>query len=272
MTFRFNYLKITELVKRLRDKSDLIATSDTNSMSEQDMKKWHIDELKIALESMIERLDSNRRQLRSRADMVENLFTTWRNVVLGGVSFVAPAILGLSSVVRVLKEFMLQLLIADILIGLIMFIVFSFIKGKIHAHILSMDVCFLSAINKLNFLRDYSITETYYLDKIEDERINFFFNYGIFASTAVTADLIDEFENMANSVFFARIRHNLQQGLGIIMAGINVAIDFYEKSKSSWNNYRSDLQHLRYVHEYFFKYNIYKIEIETGRIEKQKDI
>jgi nitrogen fixation/metabolism regulation signal transduction histidine kinase len=108
-TFRFNYLKIAEPVKRLRDKSDMIATSDTNSMSEQDMKKWHIDELKIALETMIDRLDSNRRQLRRRAELVENLFTTWSNVVLGGVSFVAPAILGLSSVVGVLKEFMRQL-------------------------------------------------------------------------------------------------------------------------------------------------------------------
>jgi hypothetical protein len=46
---------------------------------------------------------------------------------------------------------------------------------------------------------------------------------------AVTADLIDEFESVANSVFFAKIRYNLQQGLGIIMAGINVAIDFYER-------------------------------------------
>lgn len=87
----------------------MIATSDTNSMSEQDMKKWHIDELKIALETMIDRLDSNRRQLRRRAELVENLFTTWSNVVLGGVSFVAPAILGLSSVVGVLREFMRQL-------------------------------------------------------------------------------------------------------------------------------------------------------------------
>lgn len=239
-------------------------------MSEQDMKKWHIDSLKTALVSMIQRLDSNRTQLRARGELVENIFTTWRNAVLGGVLVSASVILGLSSV-GLLKEFMVLMLIADLLIGLIMFIVFSVIKGKVHALILSMDVSFLSAINKLNFLRDYFITETYYLDNIEDERINFFFEYGIFASTAVTADLIDEFEIMSNSVFFMKIRYNLQQGLGVIMAGMNAAIDFYEKSKSYWNNYSSDLHHLRYVHEYFFSYHRYKIEIETGKMEKQTD-
>jgi hypothetical protein len=115
-------------------------------MSEQDMKKWHIDSLKTALVSMIQRLDSNRTQLRARGELVENIFTTWRNAVLGGVLVSASVILGLSSV-GLLKEFMVLMLIADLLIGLIMFIVFSVIKGKVHARILSMDVSFLSAIN-----------------------------------------------------------------------------------------------------------------------------
>jgi hypothetical protein len=89
------------------------------------------------------------------------------------------------------------------------------------------------------------------------------FDYGFFTSAAVRADLIDDFENMSNSVFFKKIRYNSQQGLDLTMANMNAAIDFYEKSKSFWNNYISDLQHLRYVHKYFFKYHRYKIEEQT---------
>jgi hypothetical protein len=241
-------------------------------MYERDMKKWHVDRLQTALESMIQELDANRTQLRSRAELVENFFTNWRNGVLAAVLLAASVVLGLSSI-GLLNEFMLQLvIIADIFVGLILFMVFTAIKGKVHGLCLSMDISFLSAISKLNLLRDYSTAQTYYLDKIEDKRINFLFDYGIFASAAVRAELIDDFEKMSDSVFFVKIQKSLRHNLDLTKANMNAAIAFYERSKSSWNDdYNRDLKKLRPVHEYFFKYHGYKIEKETGKIEIETD-
>ena len=109
-------------------------------MSKEEMKKWRIDLVQRTLEITIQRYESERARTRSLTDLVENTLTTWRNAVLAAISFAASVILGLSSV-DLFKEYILQMLVADILIGLIAFIVFTAIKGKVHGLILSMDGC-----------------------------------------------------------------------------------------------------------------------------------
>ena len=226
-------------------------------MSEEEMKKWRIDLVQRTLESTIQRYELERARIRSLTDLVENTLTTWRNAVLAGFVLAASIILGLSSV-DLFKEFILRMLVADILVGLIAFIVFTVIKGKVHAVILSTDGLYYLALDRLNTLKYAFMLRMYHIDKIEHERIYFFLTYSIFASLAVRVHLIDVLENISSSVFFRKIRFRIRGALEAQKVAVNTAMNIYEKRKSSWTQYSSDLQEFNSHLEDFFKYHTYR--------------
>jgi hypothetical protein len=82
-------------------------------------------------------------------------------------------------------------------------------KDKTRNLILIMDVgCFLAA-NILHDLNNLFVKETYFIDKIEDDRILFFWAYLAFASLAIRVYLIDIFNDMYKSKLFWRIKPRL---------------------------------------------------------------
>jgi len=200
--------------------------------SEDEMKKWHIDRIQTVVESTIQNLEAERTEIRSQADLVENTVTTLRNPILTAVSFAAPIILSLIPVGLPI-DLMLKFLIANIVVGLIAFIVFTVIRGRIHSLTLSMDASFLSAIRKLNYFRRYFNTEIYHLQILKEERIVSFFNYANFASMAVQVDLIESFENMSKSRFFKGMRNDLQVRLKLIKDTMRYGLTYYEENISS---------------------------------------
>jgi hypothetical protein len=104
---------------------------------EEERKKWYIDRIEKTLETIMKQVESERAQNKSEADRIEIVYTTWRNRFLTASTFAATVILGLSALWEEFKlEFMLPLLTADVVAGIIPFIVFTLIKGKIHGYIL----------------------------------------------------------------------------------------------------------------------------------------
>jgi hypothetical protein len=187
----------------------------TTKEEKEETKKWHIDRVETVLENRIQKLEAERKQIHSPAELVENEVTNWSKRLFTGASFAAPLILALYSV-EVLRNFVLPLLAADIAIGLLMFRKYNSIRGEIHSLILSTDAAFLLAIEKLNYFRDYFAMDTYFLDKITENKIASFYNYNYntFASVAVQVELIENFENMIKSKYFGKMKNDLQVRLG----------------------------------------------------------
>jgi hypothetical protein len=156
-------------------KDDELYTARTKEGTEE-MKKWQIDRVLTVLENRIRKLEAERTQMRSKAELVENEVTTWSKRVYTGASIAAPIILRLYSV-EPLRNFVLPLLAIDIGFGILMFMRYTSIRGKIHRLILSMDAAYTSAINKLNYFRDYFVMDTYFLNKTTEDNIASFFNY-----------------------------------------------------------------------------------------------
>jgi hypothetical protein len=229
--------------------------------SDEDMKKWHIDRTQTFLQSIIEELDTDKTQFRSRTELVENEFTTWRNAILAAASFVASIILGLSSL---LKDLTLPTLIADVLIGLIAFIVFSFIKGKVHDHILRTDALYLEAISKLNLVKGYAISQTYNLDEISGGKMDFFFSYSLLAAAAVRVKLVDRYESMLKSMFLRKIQEELKRDLEKAKKHLEVGEIVYQSIKSSWSDYSDDLEFFSAIHNPFLNY------LEVQKRDKQE--
>jgi hypothetical protein len=229
--------------------------------SDEDMKKWHIDRMQTFLQSIIEELDTDKTQFRSRTELVENEFTTWRNAILASASFAASIILGLSSL---LKDLTLSTLIADVLIGLIAFIVFSFIKGNVHDQILRTDALYLEAISKLNLVKGYSISQTYNLDEISGGKLDFFFSYSLLAAAAVRVKLVDRYESMLKSIFLRKIQEELKRDLGKAKKQLEVGEIVYQSVKSSWRDYSADLEFFSAIHIPFLNY------LEVQKRDKQE--
>jgi hypothetical protein len=267
MTLPAGYDKYKDNSKDYDDKNG--SSNNNNNPSELDMKKWRIDRIQTFLDSLIRDTGSARTQMKSQAELIENTLTTWRNAVLAATSFAASIIFGLSSV-NLFREFILQMLAADIIIGLAAFIVFTIIKGKVHRIILSMDASFLVAISKLEHLTVYFNGIAYPLEKLEEDEITSYFTYGMFASFAAKVNLIKNYENMSNSAFFRKkiMRNDLRWKADSLKKGMEYAMGLYESDKLLWNKY-GIISGNRYVHEDFFKYYGYKIEEGTGKIVKE---
>jgi hypothetical protein len=200
--------------------------------SDENTKRWHIDRMQTWLEHIIEEVDTDRTQFRSRTELVENEFTTWRNAILAAASFAASIILGLSSL---LKDLTLPMLIADVLIGLIAFILFSFIKGKVHDHILRTDALYLEAMSKLDSVRGYAISKTYNLDEINDGKIDFFFQYSLLAAAVVRVNLIDRYESMLKSTLLKKIQEELKRDLEKAKMQLELGFRIFQRNPQSFS-------------------------------------
>ena len=117
-------------------------------------------------------------------------------------------------------------------------------KDKARNLILIMDTgCFLAAYI-LYDLTNLFIKETYFIDKIGDDRILFFWAYLAFASPPVRVYLIDIFNDMHKSKLFWRIKPRLPLYLNLQKKLMKKAKQVYEDQKSPWNKYSSDLEKL----------------------------
>jgi hypothetical protein len=192
---------------------------------------------------------------------------------LAAISFAASIILGLSSV-DLPSEFIPQLLVVDIAVGLIAFMMLTVIKEFVHSFILLMDEAYFIASGQLNVLKSYFVRETYSVDKIEDDRIGFFWEYNYFASLAVRAILILNLEHMlasklfTNRMFARSLTFNLPNVLEGQKRKVKIAMDYYENMKSSWHQYSRDLKDLNPSLYFFFEYHGYKVDKETGEMTK----
>lgn len=149
-----------------------------------EIKKWRISRIQAAIDSRIQKLESDRAKIMSQAELIENTYTAWRNPILAATTFAASIILGLYSAGLLWNEVILPLLSIDISIGLASFVIFTVLRGRIHSLSLSMNTSFLSAIDKLSYYRRYFNMETYFVENLELKKIDSYYNYHTFASLA----------------------------------------------------------------------------------------
>ena len=132
-----------------------------------------------------------------------------------------------------------------------------------------MDGAFTSAIDKLNYFREYFDMDTYFLDKTPEDKIASFFNYHTFASIAAQVELVENFENMIiKSRYFDNMKDDLQICLSNKKEAMGYDMEVYNRQKPSWDKNGVKWKSLRHVHEDFFLYHGYKIDEKTGEIRK----
>jgi hypothetical protein len=93
---------------------------------------------------------------------------------------------------------------ADILIGLVAFIVITAIKGKIHDKISEIDLSFLLAVDRLLFFKMYFTTMTVDVENIDFQKLQFLLHYSYFANHAVKSDQITSYTQASKLIFFGR--------------------------------------------------------------------
>lgn len=243
-------------------------------------RQWQIGKVEKVIDSKIQNLEADRKEIRSKADSVENDYAKKRKYVSSVLLFIVPLILTLFSISSIadgqsdfliypldsLRPYLLPALFVVIGGGLIIFLLFDRKKNKVHTLIQSLDDAYLSSIRKLDYFKQYYNTETYYLDFNED-RMNTLFNYAGFASMAVRVDIIKPLENMLNSQYFEKIRSDLLLHYYNTNKTMKFGVRTYEDNKLSWDGNRRDWKNLRQVFSDFFRYNGYRLVI-TGRITR----
>jgi hypothetical protein len=252
----FPKLTITDVKK---DKNQYSECGNT-TVPDRDLKKWHIDRIQTALNGIKSELYSDRMLISSRTALVESELTAWRNAILTAVSFRATLILALYSA-GLLEGLLLPALTADLFIGSVAFILFAVIKEKIHGYIIRIEISFLSVMNNLTFYENYVNSQTYHIDNVRDEKILFFFAYLEFASAAVRADQIVYYDNAAKSVFFRKIRTDLDSELEATKAAMETAKISYASLKLFREKYPDDLNTLSHmIPQSFLNYLKEKVE------------
>lgn len=244
-------------------------------------RKWQIGKVEKVIESKIQNMEADRKEIISKADSVEDVYARKRRRVISVLLFTAPVILALFSIsstggksdfgpysLDFLRPYLLPALIVVIVVGLIFFLWFDSKKEKIHALIQSLDAAYLSSIRKLDYFNQYYNTESYYLN-INEDRMNILFNYAVFASMAIRVDIIKPLENMKDSHYFEKIKKDLLLHYYNANETMKLGVLTYEDSKLSWEQNRKDWKTLRPVFKDFFRHNGYRLGI-TGRITQER--
>jgi hypothetical protein len=229
----------------------------------REKKKWHIDRIERTLETIIKQLESERTQNKSEADRIENVYTAWRNAVLTATSFAASLILGLYSADVWNEEFALQMLAADVIVGMLAFIVTSIIRRKIQGHILSMDTSYFHALNSLNRLALFIADKTVSIDKNDMNKLWWFVLYVRFTEKAVRGKYIDSLQGISRSRFFKKT--SFPEKYERVKTSMNEGIAIYRQDPEVFNEFPSDLKVMKNLHQNFFGHFDYTID-ETGAI------
>jgi hypothetical protein len=217
------------------------------------------------IDSKIQNLDADRKEILSKANPVEDDYAKKRKYVSSILLFITPVILALLSLSSTadelpdfliysldsLKPYLLPALIVVIGVGITFFFKYDRKKDKIHTLIQSVDSAYLSSIRKLDFFRQYYNNETYYVDFNED-RMNSLFNLAGFASMAVRVDIIKPLENMLNSHYFEIIKGDLCDHYDNAKETMNLGVITYESNEQSWAGNYKEWRTLRPVFREFF--------------------
>lgn len=245
-------------------------------------RKWQIGKVEKVIESKIQNLEADRKEILSKADSVEDDYRKKRKRVVSVLLFVVPLILALFSSsstggkliivsysLDFLGPYLLPALIGVIGAGLVFFRSYDSKKDKIHDLIQSLDAAYLSSIRKLDYFRQYYNSETYYYLNFNEDRMNTLFNYASFASMAVRVDIIKPLKNMLDSHYFEIIKGDLCSYYDNANKTMKLGVRTYEHNESSWERNRRDWRVLRPIFKDFFRHNGYRLRI-TGRIITQE--
>ena len=216
-------------------------SNETEKKEEQ--RKWHIDRVQTLVESYIEKIELERVRNKAYTDKAENRIITWKNAILGTVTFAATLILVFYSS-DVSKGSILLLLVIDLFIGLMAFLGFNFVIGRAHRRILDMNACYDSASDKLADLHSLIIKKTTEnIHEIDEKKIDFYWAYLAFASLAVRVYLIDIFNDISKSKIFWKEKPHWQTYWYMQTTTVKQAKNAYDVNPQSCSNaYRETVQ------------------------------
>jgi hypothetical protein len=233
-----------------------------SSEEQNEKKKWLIERIQTLVESYVEKIELERARNKAHTDIVENGLSAWRTALLSGVTVAATIILALSArpVLIAFHDELIVLLIADLLIGLAVFLVFTYLMNKAHNLILNLNGYYFIASDKLADLNSLIIKKTHRIHEIDEEKIYFYWAYLAFASLAVRVYLIDIFNDISKSKIFRKEKSRWRIYWNRQKLTVKQAKDAYDEDPNSFLNrnrskYISDVVKLNKYIEEFFKYN-----------------
>lgn len=154
-------------------------------------KKWYIDRIEKGLDGNIAEIESSRQYFLKQAGRDEMAVTSTRNAIIAAVSLGATIFLGLMSIDH-LRDFLLQLLAVDIIVGLTSYIVLTVIKDRAFFMLTKIDVSYLTTSGKLVNFKVFLASKTFDLDSVDLKLLEFYFKYYLFALGAVKVSLMNK--------------------------------------------------------------------------------
>lgn len=235
-------------------------------MSDLDKKKYLIDRIERQLDTVIKEKESRKMEDMAEVDSVENQITFYRNAVLTATSFAASIIVGVSALDRLEQIIILQLLAADIIIGLTAFIVSSLIKGRVQDLRQSLDKSYARVLIALDTLVWNIAGRTFDIDDIPLLRLYFYRNYAAFAAVAVEVKILSSLDKISKSWFFRNT--SLPKLYTYRMRVIDESGSRAEFHRNYFGKWADDLEYMKIVHRDFFNRYGYEVE-ESGNIVKR---
>jgi len=239
--------------------------------------KWRLEIFEKFVLDVREGFDADRERYRALAQSIEEDFATWRNTVLVFVPFGVSIILAMSpsGLNYLSKEYAFGLLLLWLGGGLTVFVLFYTSKKRIHDYIREMDASFFLGKGKPSFFRGYALSQAFLkLDKMDEGRIDFYYQYTSVAAGAIELELINKFEKMLKyrSVVlrrkpFLRIKKELDDGIRTRTGEVDAAERVYLERIGVWGDlYKEDLE----VFNMFFK-NFIEYTLEQNKTSLDND-
>jgi len=235
------------------------------------MKKWRLEIFQKRFQAVVNNLDYSRSHYKSLSESIENYYTTCRNIILTGVSFTAPLILGLGAFQvdqrSILPQFLiLPLLMLVLVVGIIGPIILALMKGNVQGQMQKMDASFFSAKIVVHGFMTHVINVSYSLEFIDGDRIDLFYELGApVAVGAAAIELNKQAKNMLSSKLlcgigafqrfppFKRVREDLEKDSKNMSKDIQEGRTAYEKHRNNINYQKKYKADLADFDEKFFK-------------------
>lgn len=117
-------------------------------------------------------------------------------------------------------------IVVVIIAGIGSFILLTFLKKKAHSIVMEVDLAFLSALDKLNFLIGHYIEVSVDIQEIDIDRLGFFINYGWFAGIISRLEQKDTYDKVYKSVLFRGLRSQIEEPVKLGKAQMDFGVEF----------------------------------------------
>jgi hypothetical protein len=210
-----------------------------------EQKRWVMDRLLGLRQLADHQFQLGKQRIKSSLDDITSYFLSWRNHIITATSFVATIIVGLLTLepFKSISSLFVEMMVIDVLVGLLAFIVLSVIRGKVLEKTTDINNAIIDVDNLRSAITAELLRGLLFIDSVTIEELGFISSYVRFISILTTVRIVKAMKNAYNSCSIPdKIKKNFREFGTLDLKKINEVIAQITANQPMFNEIKHRLK------------------------------